>query len=140
MFKADRSSHVGILQDAIKVKDDFIYCPTTGQLIGYVNLDETSKHILDIERGNQQASTERSCHQRISDHDSWNYDKFEVSMAAFATRDLDSNQLYTILWHVIELLEDRGLKVLFITCDGASQNIIFFETHRSEDNLCIQHH
>ena len=84
MLKADWSSHVGILQDAIKVKDDFIYCPTTGQLICCVNLDETSKYILDTERGNQQASTERSCHGHISDHDSWNYHKFEVSIGSIS--------------------------------------------------------
>ena len=37
----------------------------------------------------------------------------------------------TILWQTVELLEDVGLKVLFITCDGASQNRKFFELHPS---------
>ena len=133
MFKADWSSHVGILQDEIKVKDDLIYCPTTGQLIGYVNLDESSNHIMDIERGNQQASRDLATSALVIMIRGVTTN-LKYPLAAFATRGLDSNQLYTILWQVIELLEDRGLKVLFITCDGASQNRKFFQTHRAEDN------
>ena len=133
MFKADWSSHVGILQDEIKVKDDLIYCPTTGQLIGYVNLDETSNYILDIERGTQQASRDLATSALVIMVRGVTTN-LKFPLAAFATRGLDSTQLHTVLWQVIELLEDRGLKVLFITCDGASQNRKFFEINRVEDN------
>ena len=133
MFSAEWSSYVGILQDEIKVKDDLVYCPTTGQLIGYVNLDDISNQILDIEKGNQQASRDLATSALVIMVRGITTN-LKFPLAAFATRGLDSSQLFTILWRVIELLEDRGLKVLFITCDGASQNRKFFEMHRMNDS------
>ena len=44
-------------------------------------------------------------------------------LAAFGTKGLSAQHLDSILWVAVEILEvDAGLKVLFITCDGAAQN------------------
>ena len=42
--------------------------------------------------------------------------------------------LYPIVWEAIKRLESLGLKVLFITCDGASANRKFFKMHATEKN------
>ena len=82
MFKEEWSSYVGILQDEVKVKDDLIYCATTGQLIGYVNLDDTSNAILDFERGKQRQQQGFS-NQCTGSHGSRCKFKFEVSISSF---------------------------------------------------------
>ena len=51
-------SYVGILQDKIKVKSDLVYCPMTGELIGYVNLKELCNQIKALENGIANTSCE----------------------------------------------------------------------------------
>ena len=59
--------------------------------------------------------------------------KLKFPLAAFATNGIIADLLYGILRKAIELVElNAELKVMFITCDGASPNRRFFEMHKSE--------
>ena len=129
MFKEEWSSYVGILQDEVKVKD-LINCATTGQLISYVNFDDTSNAILDLERESKGSSRDLATSALVVMVRGASLN-LKFPLAAFATKSLNTTQLDTILWQTVELLEDVGLKVLFITCDRASQNRKFFELHPS---------
>ncbi|XP_072043833.1 uncharacterized protein [Amphiura filiformis] len=127
-------SYVGLLQDEIKVKSDLVYCPTTGELVGYVNLDSTSNQIMELQNGISNSESQLATSALVLMVKGASSD-LKFPLAAFSTNSLDSTQLYTILWRAIELLEiEAGLKVLFITCDGAGQNRKFFDMHRSEHN------
>ena len=101
MFKAEWLSYVGLLQDEIKVKDDLVYCATTGQLVGYVDLDDTSNQILKLESGlNAKPDAKPSSRELATSalvlmvRGVTTNHKFPL--AAFATHGLDSNQLHTI--------------------------------------------
>lgn len=125
---------VGILQDEIKIKDDLIFCPTTGQLIGFVDLDETSNQLVQLEDdiNNRKRKLANSVLVLMVRGATSN---LKYPLAAFATNGLDANQLQGILLRAVELLEiDCGLKCLFITCDGAGQNRSFFEMNRTDQN------
>ena len=45
MFKESWGSYVGLLQDEMKVKSDLVYCPTSGELTSYVELDDVSNQL-----------------------------------------------------------------------------------------------
>jgi len=49
-YTADHKSYVGILEDEIKIKCDLVYHKTTGELIGYVSLDNVANELLNIEQ------------------------------------------------------------------------------------------
>ena len=52
----------------------------------------------------------------------------------YATGGITADILYPLTWEVISTLEiDMELKVLFITCDGASPNRKFFKLHGDGD-------
>jgi len=48
---------------------------------------------------------------------------FKFSLANFATTTASAAQLFTLLWKAVSILElSCNLKVLAVTCDGASTN------------------
>ena len=55
-------------------------------------------------------------------------------LSYYATNGITADCLYPLLWEAIRTLEmDIGLKVLFITCDGASPNRNVFHLHGNGD-------
>ncbi len=53
--------------------------------------------------------------------------KLEFPFAHFACTDLTGEQIFPIVWKAIRLAESIGLKVLFVTADGAGPNRKFFK-------------
>ena len=49
MFDTEWTGYVGIIQDEVKIKDNHVFCQTTGQLLGYVHLDKTGEEMLALE-------------------------------------------------------------------------------------------
>ena len=47
---------------------------------------------------------------------------------------ITSDQLFPLVWEAVKRLELIGLKVVFITCDGASPNRRFFQMHCEKKN------
>ena len=58
--------------------------------------------------------------------------KCKFSLANFATKDATSWQIFSIFWKAIGICElECGLKIIGVTCDGASVNRKFFRMHSS---------
>ncbi|XP_070547240.1 uncharacterized protein [Ptychodera flava] len=144
MYSNDKpwNNYVGILQDEVKVKEDLVYDHHTGELIGYVDLDKT---------GNQLVNLEHILNGEGRDKQGPPLAKFvlllmvrgigsdlKYPLAAFATDGIKCELLYSILWRAVEIIElSASLKVLFITCDGASPNRKFFNMHRELGNEIV---
>lgn len=60
--------------------------------------------------------------------------KLEFPYAHFGTRSVTVELLYPIVWEAIRRLEASGLKVIFITADGASANRKFFHIHHDKSD------
>ena len=58
MFKESWGSYVGLLQDEMKVKSDLVYCPTSGRLIGYVELDDVNNQLLSLQNNMDKKQSE----------------------------------------------------------------------------------
>ena len=122
---------VGLLQDEIKLKDDLVYCATTNRLIGYTALDEISNQIMQFEHSVNNSEHELATSALVV-MVRGTTTNLKFPLAAFGTKGLTAQQLNNILWQAIEMLEiDAGLKVLFVTCDGAGQNRCYFEKQRN---------
>ncbi|XP_052224338.1 uncharacterized protein LOC127839989 [Dreissena polymorpha] len=121
----DHQRIVGLLQDEVKIKSDLVYDRHTGELIGFVNLGSINNNLNDLKN-------ECDCLAKyvlvvmvrgISL-------TLKFPLAHFATNGVTSDQLFCILWEAVEICEvDVGLKVLFITSDGASSNRRFIRLH-----------
>ena len=134
LYDEDYSKYVGIIQDEVRIKSDLVYDKHTGELVGYVDLDGVGNELMNLE-------AELENHDRA-------IAKFmlvimvrgicsnlQYILAAFATEGITADFLYPIIWEAIEVIHvDAGLKVLFITCDGASSNRKFFTLHSDQRN------
>jgi len=127
-------SFVGILQDEIKIKSDLVYHKSTGELIGYVNLDQVSNEILNLENV---ANTSRSLAQYILVTMVRGITTaLRYLLAAYATKSVSASNLYTMMLQSVECLEIVcDLRVLYICCDAAVQNRKFFKLHGLDTEL-----
>ena len=56
-------------------------------------------------------------------------------LAVFATKSVTADVLYPIIWQAVKILKiNCQLKVLCITCDGATPNRKFFKMHKTDDH------
>jgi len=130
-FSVQHKSYVGLLQDEMKIKANLVY-HKNGELVGFVHLDNVSNELMKIEK--------------LADGETELAESLLVVMvrgittplryplAAYATRTLSSSTLYNVMWECVECLEVVvGLRVLFICCDGASQNRKYFNLHSADE-------
>ena len=54
---------------------------------------------------------------------------FKFSLANFATKDIQASQIFQLLWTAVGICELNSLKVIAVTCDGASANRKLFKMH-----------
>ena len=57
------------------------------------------------------------------------YNLFKFSPANFATDGISASQMFPLLWKAISICEKSSLKVIAVTCDGASPNRKLFRMH-----------
>lgn len=131
-FDAEHKTFVGLLVDEIKIKADLIYHKHSGELIGFVKLDEFSNQLSRLNHSTSFNNELAQCMLVVMVRGITT--NLRYPLAAYATKTLTGGSLYTVLWECIEYLEIvAGLKVLFICCDGAVQNRKFF-TLNSQPN------
>ena len=121
-YKEEWLSNCGILFDEVKVKEDLVYNKYSGELIGYCNLDNIGNAVMDLEKiilSRESVTAKFVLVLMVRGIAT----TLKFPLAAFATQNISSDLLFPILWSAIFLLEIHlKLKVLFLTCDGASAN------------------
>ena len=128
-MEQEYKSYVGLLVDEVKIKEDLVYDRHTGELVGFIDLDKTGNQLLALEHALLDENPKLAKYMLVvmvrgacSD--------FKYPLACYATDGIKSELIDTIVWEAVEVLEAIvGLKVLYLTCDGASPNRRFFELH-----------
>lgn len=120
----------GIIIDEMKVKENLVYDMFTGEVVGFVSLDDINDELLSLER---QCTTEQY-HPPIAKYllvlmVRGLFFKLDVPYAHFATDGITGEFLFPRVWEAICRIERIGLQVVFITADGASPNRTFFRMH-----------
>ena len=54
---------------------------------------------------------------------------FKFSLANFTTSGASARQMFSVLWRIISICEQNSLKVLTVTCYGASPNRKLLKLH-----------
>jgi len=132
-YDIEHKSFVGILHDEIKIKSDLVYNKSTGEIVGYVKLDEVTNELLKLHHttGSLPAAQYLLVTMVRGITSTLRY-----PLAAYATNTASCTSLYNIIWECMEYIElTAGLKVLYICCDGAIQNRQFFQLHGTGNEL-----
>ena len=138
LYDQEHTTYVGLLQDEVRIKSDLVYDKHTGELIGFMNLNNVSNELNVLEQN-----------VNGTKHDLAKYllvlmvrgitSNLKYPIGSFATCGITADYLFPILWEGIELIEIiAGLKVLYICCDGASPNRRFFEMHDINNKTCYR--
>ena len=135
----EEQKYCGIIFDEMKVRENLVYDKYTGTVIGFVNVGEINNELHAME----QKFKEDGSHTPVANHllvlmVRGIFFKFDFPFAHFGTASITADQLFPIIWEGIRQVESIGLKVLFITADGASVNRKFFRMHRNQnDSPCV---
>ena len=131
-FSAQEKFIVLVL-DEMKIQENLVWDKHSGELIGYVDLDDPIVNFATLQQADKLASHVLVFLIRSI------VNPFKYSFANFATINITSVQLFSLFWKAVGILEiSVGLKVVAVTCDGASSNRKFFKMHfnltEKEDN------
>ena len=114
-----------------------MYNKNSGEIYGYVNLGEVTNQLLEFKR---------KCASELSDDHYFPpiakyiscfmvrgiFQHVNFPYTQFATTGTSSDENFPLVWEAIKRLELIGLKVLFLTSDGASSNRKFYNLHQNK--------
>ena len=134
LYDKEHSQYVGIVQDEVRIKSDLVFNKHTGELVGFVDLDNVGNELKNLENvlnGNDETIARYMLVVMVRGISS----SLQYPLAAFATDGITADLLYPIVWEAVRIVHsDVGLKALFICCDGASPNRKFFTLHSENAN------
>ena len=120
---------VCLLHDEMSVKEDLVWDSKTGQLVGFVNLNQWQ---------------ERSDFNSIASHILVFYvvginSSLKFSMGFFGSSTATADEIYPLFWQAVSILElNCQLKVIASTSDKASPNQRFYQIHGKPKEICYK--
>ena len=121
---SDSEKHVTILLDEMKIQESLVWDKHTGELIGFVDLGDQDVNYATLENVQSIASHVLVFMIRSI------VNPLKFSLATFATTGATAAQLFPLIWKAIAICElTCNLKVMTVTCDGASTNRKLFSMH-----------
>jgi len=136
-FSKEKNSYVGLILDEVHIKEDLIYDKNEGTLIGFSNLGEINNHLMRFEKdlNGEPRSISDIAGTMLVIMVRGLVSKLNFPYAQFACANLTGDQLVDPVWEAIARLERQGLKVLCLTCDGASTNRRLWSIHGKDRDL-----
>ena len=135
MYDNEWRKYVGILQDEVRLQEGLVYDKNSGELVGYVELDKFGNDLMELERHMKEEDELPLATHALVIMVRGITSSLRYPLAALATNGITADLLYPTLWKAVRIIElTCGLKVLFITCDGASPNRRFFAMHHVPGN------
>lgn len=141
---------VGLILDEMHVKEDLVYDKWTGELIGFMNLDEISSHLSKLENDLlASCSTDDDDDDEDDDNDDDDnasddcttatlansvlvfmvrglFTTLQFPYATFPCNSNSAEQIIVLFIQAVFRVERCGLRVTTVTCDGLSANRKFF--------------
>ena len=119
---ADWQKFVGLVFDEMRVKEGIVYDKFSCEILGFINLGSVTNQLLEFERscGTDDKHTENFPVAKYINC----FMMFVPVCFPYAQFATTADQLFLLVWETVKRLK---LKVVFITCDGASANCKFFK-------------
>ena len=122
-------NYIGLLIDEVKIKEDLVYDKHSGELIGFIDLDKTGNQLMALEQAMLNDNPTVAKYMLVFMVRGACTD-FKYPLSCYATDGIKSELLDTVVWDAVETLEvNIGVRILYMTCDGASPNRRFFDLH-----------
>ena len=115
------------------MKEDLVYDKHAGKLIGFVNLGETNNQLLSFESALASDVTDRPLANSMLVL--MVRGRLNFPYAQFACHTLTGELLVDPVWEAISRLERQGIRVMALTCDGASSNRRLWKMHGEEEGV-----
>ncbi|KAK3921017.1 Transposable element P transposase [Frankliniella fusca] len=126
--------YINVMFDEMHIKSGLVTHRSTGELVGFTKLSGIDEEIAKITQElNMKTYRPRLAKKVLVYLARGITSNVKDVVAVFTTDDLAAHQLYDRTWDVIYNLEEVGLKVLTLSCDGASVNRKFIMMHDSLD-------
>ena len=134
--KEEKDKYVVLVFDEMKIREDLVFDKHSCELVGFVNLGEINNVLTEFERQCKGETDAVVDEDAVATHMltfmvRGIFTKLEFPYAQFPTRGVTADKLFPIVWDAVRNLEECGLKVMVITCDGASPNRKFFKMHKA---------
>ena len=109
----------------MKLQENLVWCKHSAELIGFVDLGDEVLNKTNIDEESIASHVLVFLLRSV-------VNPFKFSLANFATKDATSWQIFSIFWKAVGICElECGLKIIGVTCDGASVNRNLFRMHSS---------
>ena len=119
----DKEKVVVLLMDEMKIQENLIWDKRNGELIGYVDLGDIDLNYVTLSKVTTAASHALVFLIRSIAN------SFKFRLANFATDGISASQMFLLLLKAISICENTSLKVIAVTCDGASPYRKLFRKH-----------
>ena len=119
-----------LVMDEMKIQENLVWDKNSGELIGYVDLGDVDVNYSALQKPNTLASHVLVFLLRSI------VNRFKFSLANFATTSATSIHMFILVWKAISICEMNNIKILGLTCDGASANrkMIKMHSHMTKNN------
>ena len=121
---SDVEKYCIILMNEMKIQESLVWDKHTGDIIDFVDLGDTELNYATLKESEEFASHILVFLVRSV------VNPLKCPLANFATNNATSIQLFPLFWKAVGILEENcKLKVVGVTCDGASSNRRMFRMH-----------
>ena len=131
-IKDEKDKYVTLILDEMKIREDLVFDKHSCSLLGFTDLGDVSNTLDNFERqckGESNDTTDKVATHMLAFMVRGIFSGFEFPYAHFPTKGATGEELFPIVWDGVRNLEESGLRVMVITCDGASPNRKFFKMH-----------
>ena len=119
---SENEKFVILLMDEMKIQENLVWNKHTGELVGFIDLGDTDVNFATLKDREKLASHVFLVTSLIN--------PLKFTLANFGTDTASADQLFPLFWKAVSLLEKKcELKVMGLTCDGATQNRKLFKMH-----------
>ena len=131
--------------DEVHIKDDLVYDKHNFALIGFQNLGDINNHLLKYEASltadhdDECLNTPPLAKTMLVFMVRGLFTKLAFPYSQFACSSITGDLLFDPMWEAISRLERQDIRVLVITCDGASVNCRLWKVHATKDGDEITH-
>ena len=130
--------YVCLVFDEVKVKEDLVYDKHSAELLGFVKIGDINDHLSKFkENDSTHIAKPHLATHILTFMVSGILSNLEFPYVSFPCTSVSGDELYSLVWGCIRRLESCGLKVIALTCDGASANRKFFKLHKSSTDDII---
>ena len=120
---SENEKFVVLLMDEMKIQENLVWDKHSGELTGYVDLGDVNLNYATLSKVEEIAAHVLVFLIRSI------VNPLKFSLVNFATTGATATQIFPLLWKTISICEMNMLKVLAVTCDGASPNRKLFKMH-----------